>query len=93
MGDLRNLLILYAGIVLINCFISAILWYKQKTKLSLQLLTVWTATFFVYLLQGMLQKSDLLIIVSFSFTFFINITISEFLTTLTNEKRNWKYVL
>ncbi|MDA1353780.1 MAG: SpoIIE family protein phosphatase [bacterium] len=85
MTGIENLLILYAGIVLINTIVSALLWRKQRDKLSKQLFSIWLATFIVYILQGTLLQNNLLIVIGFSFTLLINIAISDFLKTIADR--------
>lgn len=88
MTGIENLLVLYAGIVLINTIVSALLWRKQRDKLSKQLFSIWLATFIVYILQGTLIQNNLLIVIGFAFTILINIAISDFLKTIAERPSN-----
>ncbi|MBT5856359.1 SpoIIE family protein phosphatase [bacterium] len=83
MSNIENLLILYAGLVLLNTAISAIIWRQQKTTLSKQLFIIWTATFTVLFAQGLLTQNHFVIAIGFSFTFFINTAITNFISTYT----------
>ncbi|HEX4682081.1 MAG TPA: hypothetical protein VH277_05195, partial [Gemmatimonadaceae bacterium] len=76
MDTVTNLLILYAGLVLINTGLSAALWFGSRDRLHRALLLVWGSTLLSYVLQGALTQNALLITYAFVSVFFVNLALA-----------------
>lgn len=77
MGIVTNLLILYAGLVLINTALSAALWIKSRHHLHLALVLVWGSTLISYVAQGAFTQSPLVITYSFATAFLVNFALAS----------------
>ncbi|RAP32699.1 hypothetical protein DID77_04270 [Candidatus Marinamargulisbacteria bacterium SCGC AG-439-L15] len=90
MDSVSNLLILYAGVVLGNTVLSAILWYKEKVDLYKSLFYVWISTLATFFLQGFLTAhSHLVIIYGFSICILIGLSLSIIIEKTANIKVGW----
>jgi len=90
MTSLMNFLIIYAGALLINLIISAILWLNQKSTLYRSVFFLWSTSIFSFLIQGSLTQNDFLIAIGFSSAFLINISLSHLLSRTTGISVPWK---
>lgn len=77
MDTLTNLLILYAGLVLINTGLSAALWAGSRDRLYRALFLVWATTLVSYVLQGALTANALVITYAFVSVFFVNLALAS----------------
>ena len=77
MGLVTNLLILYAGLVLINTALSAALWIKSRHRLHLALVLVWGSTLVSYVAQGAFTQTPLIITYSFATAFLVNFALAS----------------
>lgn len=90
MGTLENLLVLYAGIVLVNVALSAIQWWRQKTTLHRSLTVLWLCTFVAMMGQGAFQQGEGNILIGFGFVILINGALSEVLTRALGMRFEWR---
>jgi serine phosphatase RsbU (regulator of sigma subunit) len=77
MDAVTNLLILYAGLVLINTGLSAALWLGSRDPLHRALLLVWASTLLSYVLQGALTQNALVITYAFVSVFLVNLALAS----------------
>jgi serine phosphatase RsbU (regulator of sigma subunit) len=77
MDTLTNLLILYAGLVLINAGLSAALWAGSRDRLYRALFLVWASTLVSYVLQGALTANALVITYAFVSVFLVNLALAS----------------
>ena len=82
MAIVTNLLILYAGLVLINTALSAALWAKSRDPLHRALVFVWGSTLLSYVLQGALVQTPLVITYSFASAFLVNLALASLVARL-----------
>jgi signal transduction histidine kinase len=90
MSLVENLVILYAGILLINIAISAILWIHDKEPLYRSVFFLWLTCVFSLVSQGMLTQNNLMIAIGFTPTFLINISLSYLLSRITVINVPWE---
>lgn len=90
MSITENLLIIYAGVLLINLIISAILWIHDKAPLYRAVFFLWLTTIFSLCVNGVLVQNDLFMVIGFSSAFFINIALSYLLSQITGIEVPWK---
>jgi signal transduction histidine kinase len=90
MSVVENLVILYAGILLINIAISAILWIHDKEPLYRSVFFLWLTCVLSLVSQGMSTQNNLMIAIGFTPTFLINISLSYLLTRITAINVPWK---
>ncbi len=77
MGLTTNLLILYAGILLISFALSALLWIQHRGDLYRRLFLVWATAAASSAAQGATQHGNLNVAIGFSVTFFVNLTLAQ----------------
>ena len=77
MALVTHLLILYAGLVLINTALSAALWFRSRDRLHRALVLVWSSTLVSYIAQGLLTQSDLVITYAFATAFLVNFSLAS----------------
>jgi len=90
--QLKSLLLLYAGIILINSGISAVLWYSHRSKLYRALFFAWATTFAGLLIQGAFSRGPLPIVLGFSFAFVHNLAIAYLLSAVVDIDLRAKYL-
>src|SRR5262245_41037430 len=90
MGMLESLLLIYAGLLLINVGLSALLWARQRTPLSRGLFFVWATQVAAFMAQGMAQGRSLAIIYGFSATFFANLAVAALLARVVGLSIPWR---
>jgi serine phosphatase RsbU (regulator of sigma subunit) len=86
----KNLLILYAGLVLINTALSAALWYKSRDLLYRSLVLVWGSTLLSYLAQGVLAQSPAIITYSFATVFLVNLALASLVSQSVEMPFRWQ---
>ncbi len=77
MSLISNLLILYAGILLINVALSALLWLRRGGELHKRLFFVWATSCVSLMAQGAATNGSLRIILGFSVTYFVNLALAQ----------------
>jgi signal transduction histidine kinase len=82
MEAIRNLLVVYAGLLLINVLLSALLWAKNRTVLHRDLLMVWAAFVVGFVSQGIAARGDFVVTLGFSSLFLLNFALSRLLADL-----------
>src|SRR5678816_4910272 len=79
----RNLLFLYAGIVVINVRLSAALWIRDRNPLFRSLLVAWSWTGASFITGGVLNTGTLAIITGFLPCFGANLEFARILGSTT----------
>ena len=87
---LKNLLILYAGLILINVALTAALWARSRNVLYGTLFAAWAATVISFVLQGTLVQSSLLLALGFATTFPINLAFAMLLARVAGTPLVWR---
>ncbi len=90
MAIVTNLLILYAGLVLINTALSAALWIASGDRLHRALVLVWGSTLLSYVLQGLLVQGPLVITYSFASAFLVNLALATFIAQSLERTLRWQ---
>ncbi|MGH7617264.1 MAG: PP2C family protein-serine/threonine phosphatase, partial [Gemmatimonadaceae bacterium] len=90
MDTVTNLLILYAGLVLINTALSAALWFGSRDHLHRALLLVWGSTLLSYVLQGALTQNALVITYAFVSVFLVNLALASLVARSLSLPLNWR---
>ena len=87
---LKNLLILYAGLLLINVVLTGALWARSRNVLYGTLFAAWASTAVSFVLQGTLVQSSLLLAIGFSSTFPINLAFAMLLARAAGVPLSWR---
>ncbi len=90
MNTVTNLLILYAGLVLINTGLSAALWLGSRDRMHRALLLVWGSTLLSYVLQGALTQNALIITYAFASVFLVNLALASLVALSLAVPLRWK---
>ena len=90
MGIVTNLLILYAGLVLINTALSAALWAGSRDCLHRALVFVWGSTLVSYVLQGALVRGPLVITYAFGSAFLVNLALAQLVAESLDFPLRWQ---
>src|SRR5215213_4510794 len=90
MTIVTHLLILYAGLVLINTALSAALWIRSRDPLHRSLVLVWASTLVSYVLQGALTQNALLITYAFVSVFFVNLALAALVARSVQVQLRWR---
>jgi len=80
---LRNLLFLYAGIVVINVLLSAALWIRDRNALFRSLLVAWSWMVVAFVTGGALTAGTLAIITGFLPAFAVSLMFARILGSTT----------
>jgi len=86
---LRNLLLLYAGLVVINAGITAVLWARNRTPLFQALFFVWATTLLSFIVQGAFQQSTLSIVLAYVSAFPVNLSLAYLLGHSAGVEVRW----
>ncbi|HVM68592.1 MAG TPA: SpoIIE family protein phosphatase, partial [Gaiellaceae bacterium] len=86
----RNLLAVYAGLVLTNTGLTAVLWRSNRTRLFGALFFVWASTLVSFALQGALQTTPLITVLGFSPTFAVNLSLAHLLGYAVGIEVRWR---
>ena len=81
MNTMSNLLLLYAGLLVLNTVIAAILWRIGRTSLHRDLLLMWSATVVAFVAQGAASQAQdqLIIVYAFATVFLVNFSLARLL--------------
>ena len=90
MDTLTHLLILYAGLVLINTALSAALWLGTRERLHRDLLFVWGSTLLSYVLQGALTQNILVMTYAYTSVFPVNVALASLVARSVGLPIRWK---
>jgi class 3 adenylate cyclase len=88
---LVNLLALYAGLVLINVAVAALLWWRGRSPLHRDLLLVWAATAVSVAIQGAThQAGDVVVALGFASAWPINLALASLISGIAKVRVSWK---
>src|SRR5512146_88586 len=90
MDTLSHLLILYAGLVLINAALSAALWLGSRAPLHRDLLLVWGSTLLSYVLQGALTRNALVMTYAYASVFLVNLALASLVARSVGLPLRWR---
>ena len=90
MDTLSHLLVLYAGLVLINTALSAALWFGSREPLHRDLLFVWGSTLLSYVLQGALTQNVLVMVYAFTSVFAVNLALAALVARSLRLPLHWR---
>ncbi|HXI58746.1 MAG TPA: SpoIIE family protein phosphatase [Polyangia bacterium] len=86
----RNLLVLYSGLLLINVALSAALWYRNRNPLYRALFFVWATTAASFVVQGALAATPLQLALSFVSVFPVNLALAHLVSLATEVDLPWR---
>jgi serine phosphatase RsbU (regulator of sigma subunit) len=86
----KNLLVLYAGLLLINVALAAAFWYRHRHPLYRALFFVWLSTALSFVVQGALQQNELVIALAFSSVFPVNLALAHLVALATGVPLAWR---
>jgi serine phosphatase RsbU (regulator of sigma subunit) len=86
----RNLLFLYAGLLLMNSVLTAMLWAKNRSALFAALFFTWLTTLVSLVAQGALQQTPLLIVLGFGTAFGVNLSLAYLLGRAVDVDVRWR---
>ncbi|HTJ21820.1 MAG TPA: SpoIIE family protein phosphatase [Gemmatimonadaceae bacterium] len=90
MDTLGHLLLLYAGLVLINTALSAALWLGGRAPLHRDLLLVWGSTLLSYVLQGALTRNALVMTYAYASVFLVNLALASLVARSVGLPLRWR---
>lgn len=93
LDGLENLIITYAGLLLLNTALSAMLWWHHRTALFGSLFAVWGTSLVAFGFQGALQEGTLQVVLSFSTVEFIGLALAFLLRELVDVPVPWRLSL
>ncbi len=82
---LVNLLGLYAGLLLLNVIISSLMWWSNRSMLYRDLIAIWAAMMFAFVVQGAtgtFEDNHLVIVLGFSSLWLANLAFARLVTRL-----------
>src|SRR5687767_1706833 len=80
MDLLTNLLLLYAGVLVINMALAGALWWRNRVPLYRALFFVWGSTAVSFLMQGGMTQNDLAITYGFASVFLVNVALAHLMS-------------
>lgn len=86
---IQNLLLLYAGAVLLNVALSAALYYRDRKPIYRALLVAWTGMLISLAAQAALAHGNLQIVLGFSTAFLVNFAFAHLLGSTTSTPPRW----
>jgi len=86
METLKNLLLLYASIIVFNMGLSGTLWLKNRVYQYKLLFFLWFTTFISFVLSGMFQQGNLAIVLSSASMIFMSLSMAHIVASLSNQK-------
>jgi serine phosphatase RsbU (regulator of sigma subunit) len=89
----QNLLILLAGLALINAVFAAALWRSTRDRLFRALFVAWATVILSALAQGALARGDLLITLGFASVFVNNAAFAHLLAAVADVEVPWRRLL
>lgn len=93
MSSLDNILLLYAGMCLLNTALSAALWASSRTDLHRSMFIVWASTLPSLATQAALDQNHLAITLGFGFSFLINLALASLIAKVIEHKLRAKRFL
>lgn len=88
----RNLLLLYAGAVLLNVIVSSVLYLRDDKPIYRSLVVCWTAMLVSFGAQGALSSGELQMVLGFATAFLVNFAFARLLASTADvELRWWPY--
>ena len=90
MGLVGQLLLLYAGIVLLDVVLSATLWWHRGSGLNRLLFLVWIAAALSFVAQGLAQSGPFVITLGFATVFFVDLALAALLAALADLGVPWR---
>lgn len=87
---ITHLLVLYAGLVLINTVLSAALWLGSRDPLHRSLVLVWAATSLSYVLQGAFTSNSLVMTYAFVSVFLCNLALASLVARSLEVRLDWR---
>ena len=90
MDTLGHLLVLYAGLVLINTALSAALWLGSREPLHRDLLLVWGSTLLSYVLQGALTQNAIVMTYAYTSVFGVNLALASLVARSVGLPLRWR---
>ena len=85
-GFVQNLVLLYAGAVLLNVVVSSVLYCCDRKPIYQSLLVCWAAMLVSFGVQGALAVGDLPIVLGFATAFLVNFAFARLLASTTNKQ-------
>jgi len=89
-GLVGQLLLLYAGIVLLDVVLSATLWWHRGSGLNRLLFFVWMAAALSFVAQGLAQAGPFLVTLGFATVFFVDLALAALLAALADLGVPWR---
>jgi len=89
-GLVGQLLLLYAGIVLLDVVLSATLWWHRGSGLNRLLFLVWMAAALSFVAQGLAQAGPFLITLGFATVFLVDLALAALLAALADLGVPWR---
>lgn len=94
MNGLENLLLTYAGTMLINAVVSGLMWSQYRTPLFRTILFVWLASLGAFVVQGLSSESVPLVqIVAFSPAFLIGAALAQLIDDVIIVDIPWRLAI
>ena len=82
----QNLVLLYAGAVLLNVVVSSVLYYRDRKAIYRSLLISWAAMLVSFVAQAAFAQGDLTIVLGFTSAFLVNFAFARLLASGTGEE-------
>jgi serine phosphatase RsbU (regulator of sigma subunit) len=86
----RNLLLLYAGAVLLNVVVSSVLYFRDRKPIYRSLVVCWAAMLVSFGAQGVLSAGQLQIVIGFATAFLVNFAFARLLASTANVHLRWQ---
>ncbi len=86
MSAVENLLILYAGLILLNTILAAALWRIHRTELNGRLFYVWAASVLSIVAQAVSGANDLTVVLGFSLVWLVNLALARLIGSIADLK-------
>jgi len=87
---LQNLLVLYAGLTLLNAAFAAALWRSTRDRTVRSLFLAWTSVMVAFFGQGVLVGGDLAVTLGFALVFFNNLAFAHVLAGIAEVPLPWR---
>src|SRR5688572_5478837 len=86
----QNLLLLYAGAVLLNVVVSSVLYFRDRKPIYRSLVVCWTAMLVSFGAQGALASGQLQIVIGFATAFLVNFAFARLLASTADVQLRWQ---
>jgi hypothetical protein len=90
MNATQGLLLLYAGVILINTVVSAALWYERRDPLMRAQFFFWASSVFCIVMQAGATHNSFIITLGYSTVFLVSISISNLLVMVAEMPARWR---